>query len=280
MLDPTEGQEGQEADDALLTQNEPHEALRRSRLLYDRDVEFVLEPALPVFEEFEELASTYTVDPFGHAASVAHALVSLQLCEPAPADDLTVRYEVCLRALDTTMGKRTKDRLIALISHRLAGESDCLPAGFVSDTVWTLADNWATPRRCHNTDDRTALSLLSIACRLLARDADEQLAVVVARLLALEPGSLVSDLGIRRRRRCTGEVLTRLLHRIKDISAAAERTLSCLWLLKLAVALDQRDWCDVHAEQLLDMVGVDGRDRLLPSEAEYVMRPWGGTLDE
>ncbi|MDX2822351.1 helix-turn-helix transcriptional regulator [Streptomyces ipomoeae] len=287
VLDPPGGETTPEGEEPLSTGDRWHETLRRSRLLYDRDVELVLEPALPVFEELNDLTSAYTVDPFGQGASVAHALVALLLCEPAPARDLTTRYEACLRALDTSVGPWAKERLVALVSHRLAGESDRLPADFVSDAVWTLANEWTSTRPISNKDERTPLHLLSVACRLLARAPDEQLAVTAARLLALEPASVVSHLAIGSGSDAhvpdtmsTGRVLALLFRLIETIAEPGTRALSGLRLLKLAVALDQREWCDEHGTRVLDMLDTTVLEGLLPSEEEYVRGRWGGTFDE
>ena len=217
---------------------------------------------------------------------MAHALISLLLCPPAPAPDLTARYEACLRALETaTMGGWTRVRFLALISHRLAGESDRLPADFVSDTVWTLSHDWRHRERRYPQDDRTLVFLLAVACRMLARDADEQLAVAVAGLLGLAPEILVSDFGIGRDAQVQTPlgpraVLTQLFRRVEEFTESTERDFSCLWLLQTAVALDQREWCNVYAPRLLKLMGAARAAELLPSEQQYVNGPQGGALDE
>ncbi|ELS51949.1 hypothetical protein [Streptomyces viridochromogenes] len=60
--------------------------------------------------------------------------------------------------------------------------------------------------------------------------------------------------------------------RWKKKTAPGDRDFTCLRLLRLAVALDRREWCEGYAPRLLDMR--DGRTRhsLLPHEAEYLGR--------
>ncbi|SPF01377.1 AAA family ATPase [Streptomyces sp. MA5143a] len=277
VLDPTEKETAPDMDDQSSSSDRWHETLRRARLLYDRDVELLLEPALPVFEELDELTRTCSVDQFGRGTSVAHALVTLMVCEAAPARDLMTRYKTCLRALDGSMGPWAEERLVALVAQRLVGESDRLPRDFVSDTVWTLARAWAELRPLSDRDERTPLHLLSVACRQLARACDEQLAVAAARLLALDAGQVVSDLAIDVAGEppvpdvtTTHDVLARLHRRVQTRADPDARALSGLRLLKLAVALDQREWCDAYGTQVLDTMDAAGLDGVLPSEAEYV----------
>ncbi|AWE49386.1 NACHT domain-containing protein [Streptomyces nigra] len=256
--------------DEVLPPQERLDALRRARLLYDRDVETSLEPALAVFEELDDLIGTCVVDSFGRATSSAYALISLLLCPPAPARDLMARYEACLSSLDA-LSPSTRRRVVTLIAQRLSGESELLPVDFVSDTVWTLVDADVL-NRYGDRDDRTRLCLLVVACRVLARVADEQLAVIVVTLLGLTSRHFADDLSIalegdERVRGVTGmsRVLTLLLRRIETDTELADRESAHLWLLKLAMALDQREWCEKHCAERLEVM-----DKATPEPAQPI----------
>jgi transcriptional regulator with XRE-family HTH domain len=249
----------------LVAGKGPEEALRRSRLPYDRDTEGLLEPVLSVCEDFPELFSVYVIDSQGHGESAAHALIMLLMCAPAPAEGLLQRYEACLRSLGAHLGAAAP-RVIGLISQRLAGESERLPPDFVTDTVRRLIHYWF---RADAVGDSTRIALLSCLCRTLAHADGEPLVPEIGRLLDTDVVMDAPDLRLKAAA-STGRVLATLFHRIAKTPPTQQRSRALVWLLKLAVALDQREWCHQYAVRLLGELHGEAWTRLLASEAEYV----------
>ncbi|MGW7206928.1 NACHT domain-containing protein [Streptomyces sp. NPDC054837] len=257
------------------------DALRRSRPLYDWDTELLLEPSLPVFEDLENLTAVFVSNSYGQHVSVAHALLSLLICPPAPHEDLENRYETCLQALD--LGRMASPpEFLQAISRRLAGESERLPADVVMQVLNRLTRHDLEQGEDYDT---TRVSLLVAACRLLARcnrpgtidllgtllghtsDDEEQLFEQLGRLVAFRSlGKLSLQAAVP-----TESIVEALFHDLDGRSDGyVSRHLAMLWLLKLAVALDLRAWCDTFAARSLRAVPQEAWGRLLPFEIDYV----------
>lgn len=256
-------------DGAWVRGSEALDILRRSRPLYDWDTEFLLEPTLPVFEDGWDLTGVFVPDSFGRYVSVGRALLSLLICPPAPHEDLENRYETCLRALALGGMASLRDA----ISRRLVGESERLPADVVHQVLERLTGHELSQGEEHDT---TRTSLLVIACRLLARcnrpgtiellgtllgyDSDDEDLLQLRRLVAFRSWNkrpLQAAV-------TTESIVEALSHDLVGADPAS------IWLLKLAVTLDLRAWCDTNAARLLEELSPTAWNRLLPFEADYV----------
>lgn len=249
------------------------DALRRSRVLYDEDIELLVEPSFPLFDQFPRINSLFVFDEHGSRVSVLQALVALLFCDPDPTGDILTRYETCLGALEA-VGRRTglPVRVIGLVSRRLTADSPELPAAFVNEAIRTLTELGLATQ---SLDDAMRVSLLVCACRQLARldHADGDLLWVIGKLLDrhewdIDVLRMPTDLH-HKAALSTGEVLTLLMESAEQLSPLP-RIEVFLMLLKLAIALDQRSWCEAHAARLLTPLTPVDWNRLTPAEAVYL----------
>ncbi|MFF7736989.1 AAA family ATPase [Streptomyces sp. NPDC007984] len=260
--------------------DEPLSALLRTRPLYDPDAERLVEPSLPVFDEFTPLTSSFTLDSAGRPVSAAHALIALLICPPAPHQDVLPRYETCLAALPTLSGSGGA-RLLELISRRLATESESLPSDAVDDIVQELTKLGGGLQESDELD-RARISLLVTSCRLLDRTRSEGLVGRIVTLLGADIST--TDLSAvetrlvqgewRKRRTNDGGIIQPLMealfHFLIRPAEGGEGQVALLRLLRLAVALDQGSWCRRYAERALRSLRPDIQNRLLPFEADYL----------
>ncbi|MFH8801711.1 AAA family ATPase [Streptomyces sp. NPDC017936] len=237
------------------------EALRRSRPLHDPDTEFLLEPALPVFEELEDFTSVFVCDRLGRRVSAAHALIALLLCPREPHEELLHRYRTCLDLCGAYRGAGSV-RFIGVISGRLAGESESLPVDFVLDAVNTL---FRAAKDAGRLENATRVALLVCVCRLLTRAHRDGPGELFASLLDLGP-----QYGAVPRLGNAELVLSAVFRTLRDAAPGDGRDRPLVWLLKLAVALDARAWSDRYGGWLLDELGPAARDMLSPADSEYL----------
>ncbi|MEX3107038.1 helix-turn-helix domain-containing protein [Streptomyces sp. ST1015] len=223
----------------------------RTLFLHDPDIDNLLRPALPVWEELRGFAR----EGFeGHASYAGRALVALLVAPPAPHRDLPDLYGACLENLVNFGTETGTPRLHSAISRRLAGESGRLPAAFVNDALKKLA-------KPQTLEDETRIALLACACRQLTRPgADEPLARVIARLLGVSSVQLGFQIDF-----LTTPTTESAIEALYDTLQARRPR---IWLLRTAIHLDLHAWCTRHAAHLLG--DEELRDDLTPYEAEYL----------